>query len=120
MSVIYESKIVEVGQSCSEMLDAEMLIIFHEDVPAELKDVAAIHLNSEWASEVVVGDILQIGNQEYVIKKVGEKANETLQSLGHCTINFGMEGADLPGTITVDGEGLPIIEEGNVIKFKRI
>ncbi|GAB2546126.1 PTS glucitol/sorbitol transporter subunit IIA [Gracilibacillus alcaliphilus] len=118
MSVIYQSKIVEIGASCQEMLEAGMLIIFHENVPAELKDIAAVHQENNWHGEVHVGDKVYLGEQVYTVKKVGNKVNETLHALGHCTIKFEDDGTDLPGNLEVEGATLPILEEGKIIKFE--
>ncbi|MDC3424570.1 PTS glucitol/sorbitol transporter subunit IIA [Aquibacillus sp. 3ASR75-11] len=118
MSTIYSSVIKELGKDLEEILQADMLIIFNDTVPDELKDVSAIHEQGEWKGEVQVGDELILGEANYRVTFVGEKANETLHDLGHCTIKFGHDEPDLPGTICVEGE-TPKLEPGQLIKFVR-
>ena len=118
MSIIYQSQITEIGESCQEMLDVGMLIIFHDNVPAELKDIAAVHEENKWNGEVKTGDTLSIGEQIYTVKKVGQKVNETLHALGHCTIKFDDDGANLPGNFELEGTSSPVLEPGLAIKFE--
>ncbi|MRH41521.1 hypothetical protein GH741_02390 [Aquibacillus halophilus] len=119
MNTIYSSVIKDLGNDVGEILQADVLIIFNDTVPNELKSVAAIHEQGEWHGEVEIGDDLIIGDIVYRVTFVGEKANETLHKLGHCTIKFGHEGPDLPGTICVGCNETPQLEKGQSIKFVR-
>ncbi|UFT98601.1 PTS glucitol/sorbitol transporter subunit IIA [Radiobacillus kanasensis] len=120
MIIIYESVITELGKDIDSLLSADMLVIFNETAPDELKEISAIHRHEPWKSEVEVGDQLVIGDDAYEITCVGGKVNETLHTLGHCTISFsGDTETDMPGTLCVEKKALPILQEEVAIKFIR-
>lgn len=120
MKPLFHSTIVRIGGMVNDFLQEETLILFNQDVPAELHEMAILHTKSECADPVRPGDYLLIRDKRLLITSVGEKANETLQSIGHCTVK--MDGSDvpqLPGMIHVERDVLPPLEIGNVIAFVR-
>ncbi|MCM2676131.1 PTS glucitol/sorbitol transporter subunit IIA [Alkalicoccobacillus plakortidis] len=119
-TTVYQSEIIELGSQTGIFLEENMLVIFNETVPADLKDISAIHKKTELLHHVVVGDTLQIQDNHYKILFVGEKANETLRDLGHCTIEFsGKSFSDLPGTLCVEKKVAPNLEIGGKIAIYR-
>ncbi|TSB47252.1 PTS glucitol/sorbitol transporter subunit IIA [Alkalicoccobacillus porphyridii] len=110
---VYQTEFIELGSQTSIFLEENMLIIFNETVPADLKDISAVHKQTELLQNVEVGDTLHIQGEQYKILFVGEKANETLRDLGHCTIEFsGKSSSDLPGTLCVEKKDVPQLEVG--------
>ncbi|MDN7241165.1 PTS glucitol/sorbitol transporter subunit IIA [Planococcus sp. N028] len=104
----YESKITEIGADVEMFVEEHMLVIFNETVPDALKSFGVIHEKAELFGQVEAGDILEINGARYNILFVGEKVNETLREIGHCTIAFnGERDAQLPGTMCVEKKELP-------------
>ncbi|MFK3939940.1 PTS glucitol/sorbitol transporter subunit IIA [Alkalihalobacillus sp. NPDC078783] len=119
-TTIYESTFIELGEQTEIFLEENMLVIFNETVPADLKNISAVHKQTEFKHEVVVGDTLRLQESDYKILFVGEKANDTLRDLGHCTIEFsGQSVSDLPGTIVVEKKPVPKLEVGGKLAFYR-
>ncbi|WP_273124249.1 PTS glucitol/sorbitol transporter subunit IIA [Bacillus weihaiensis] len=114
----YQSKITEIGADVKTFLSEGMMIIFNSTAPADLKTIAVVHEIAELQQDVVAGDYLEINGEKYEILFVGDKVNETLKDLGHCTIMFnGETTADLPGTMTVEKKTLPTLKIDSELKF---
>lgn len=112
----YNVKITGYGSMALDFLTENMLIIFNENAPPELKEISVWHDISELASELNVGDLMDIAGKEYFVTAVGDEANYTLKTMGHCSLRF--DGADtpqLPGTVHLSGDGVPEIEIGKSI-----
>ncbi|MGI2327121.1 PTS glucitol/sorbitol transporter subunit IIA [Planococcus sp. YIM B11945] len=104
----YESNITEIGADVEMFAEENMLVIFNETVPEALKSFGVIHEKTDLLSQVEAGDILEINGERYSILFVGDKVNETLKEIGHCTIAFnGETDAPLPGTMCVEKKELP-------------
>ncbi|KIY22090.1 MULTISPECIES: PTS glucitol/sorbitol transporter subunit IIA [Mesobacillus] len=114
---IYDSVVTDIGKEVEAFLKEGMIIIFYESVPDELKNISITHKKQEWLSDVKVGHKFKLNSNVYSITFVGDKVNETLKELGHCTIKFGLEGPDLPGTLCVQEKEVPNIEVGSSIQF---
>lgn len=99
----YAGYILEVGPMVPEMLEAGVLVLFGEQAPAELREIAIVHNGRQLAEPITHGDMLVLGNMSCVITAVGGMANENLAELGHIVIkaNCASE-TDLPGEISVE------------------
>lgn len=118
--MVLASKITKIGEDVELFLEEKMLVLFNETVPAELASIALIHSQEEMSGNVEVGDYFSLGDSKYAVLSVGNKANETLHELGHCTIKFGEpKEDDLPGVIVVEDKEVPTLQPGMVIKFER-
>lgn len=114
----YESKITEIGADVEMFVEENMLVIFNETVPEALKSFGVIHEKAELLAQVESGDILEINGSQYNILFVGEKVNETLKEIGHCTIAFnGERDAQLPGTMCVEKKDLPALSVNGHIRI---
>ncbi len=83
------------------------IIIFDNDAPPELADIAILHEKAELSTDPAVGDKLTICNKTFRITAIGYEALQTLRTLGHCTLKFtGKDEADLPGCMMLKGERL--------------
>ncbi|SDJ56637.1 PTS glucitol/sorbitol transporter subunit IIA [Salimicrobium halophilum] len=112
------SKVTSVGAESGLMRAENMLVLFHEDVPNELKEFAIVHDNKEIKKDVQAGDRFIINDETFEILFVGGKANETLKEMGHATFQFnGESNSDLPGTICLEAKEIPEIEESHSIQI---
>jgi PTS system glucitol/sorbitol-specific IIA component len=114
----YEAKITEIGEEVEIFSEENMMVIFNDTVPEELRSFAVIHEKALLHEHVEAGDFLEINGERYEILFVGSKVNDTLQDLGHCTISFnGDASADLPGTMCVEHKPLPELALGAEIRI---
>ena len=87
--------------------DCNFMILFNEDAPAELAEIAVLHTKAELAADPAVGDTMMICDKVYDITAVGDEALHTLRQLGHCTLSFkGGSEPERPGCIMLEGEPL--------------
>ena len=87
--------------------DCNFMILFDEDAPAELAEIAVLHTKAELAADPAVGDTMMICDKVYDITAVGDEALHTLRQLGHCTLSFkGGSEPERPGCIMLEGEPL--------------
>jgi len=102
----YSVSISGIGAEALDLLEhTNALIIYDDDAPAELQEIAVVHTPSPVHAMPEVGDMVMLCGKEFYISAIGEKALDTLEALGHCTLCF--EGGDtpkLPGYIMLDGE----------------
>lgn len=117
--MIYESKVLEIGEDVEAFLEEKLVVLFNESVPEDLKSVAIVHEDKKMNGKVEVGNFFILGNESFKILAVGDKANETLDDLGHCTIKFAEPSEeDLPGMIIVEDKDIPELAVGMTVKFQ--
>ena len=95
--------------------DCNFLILFNEDAPEELAEIAVLHTKAELAADPAPGDTLVLCGQVYDVTAVGDEALHTLRELGHCTLSFkGGSEPERPGCIMLAGEPLTaaVIQKG--------
>lgn len=120
MTKKYESQIIEIGEEVELFAEESMLIIFNDTVPEALRMIGVIHKKSDLLGEVEVGDVLEISGESYNILFVGNKVNETLKDIGHCTIVFnGEKTAELPGTMCVEKKPMPTLTVNSEIRIAK-
>ncbi|MED1949769.1 PTS glucitol/sorbitol transporter subunit IIA [Brevibacillus centrosporus] len=120
MNTLFTSTVVSIGAMVPDFLNENMLILFNQDAPEELHDMAVLHTKSAHTEEIKPGDILLLGDTQLQVTSVGEKANETLQNIGHCTVKAdGSETPQLPGNIHVAKVDFPPLEVGLNVAFIR-
>lgn len=114
----YLSQITAIGPSALSMLEANMLIIFNDNAPAELAEITVMHKIETLKEDVAKGDIVTLGGHDYEVLFVGSEANYTLKELGHCTFYLygeGVEYRELPGYIVLKCDEQPEIKVGQTI-----
>lgn len=117
---MYRSVISGYGKDIGEFLEQGLLIVFSEEVPDALREISMQHNYTGTEDNMEVGDIVRIGSRTYRITAVGESANETFRTMGHCTFCFeGSARANLPGEVHLIGEGLPLIAVGAEFQIKK-
>ncbi|MBR0411315.1 MAG: PTS glucitol/sorbitol transporter subunit IIA [Eubacterium sp.] len=112
----YSSEITGFGPEAFEFLEPELalnfVIIFNEDAPPELAELAILHKKEKLIAPPAKGDILMVGENVYTITAVGDEVQHTLAELGHCTLAFGGgEEAFRPGCIMLEG---PMLSKDSV------
>ncbi|MGI8386516.1 PTS glucitol/sorbitol transporter subunit IIA [Robertmurraya sp. P23] len=115
----YETKINKLGPSVSEFLGEKMFILFGENAPIELAEYCLLIDVNPVEGDIVVGDILKMGNKEYSITAVGDAVKKNLVSLGHITLKFdGSQSPELPGTLYLEEANITAdIEPGSEIQI---
>ena len=112
----YNVTVTGLGDMALAFLDPSMemrfVILFNEDAPAELAELAILHTKAELTEVPAPGDTMVIGSKTYKVTAVGDEAIHTLKELGHCTLAFTADTEPYrPGCINLDGE---IITEADV------
>ena len=105
----YDVTVTGLGSMALEFLNPEMemrfVILFNNDAPAELADLAILHTQGEMTEAPAPGDTMKIGSKTYKVTAVGDEAIQTLATLGHCTLAFTSDTTPYrPGCINLDGE----------------
>ena len=105
----YDVTVTGLGDMALAFLDPAMemrfVILFNDDAPAELAELAILHTQYEMTEAPAPGDTMKIGEKTYKITAVGDEAIHTLKELGHCTLAFTADTEPYrPGCINLDGE----------------
>ena len=105
----YDVTVTGLGPMAMEFLSPEMemqfVILFNDDAPAELGELAILHTQGVLMAPPVPGDTMVIGSKTYKITAVGDEAVHTLETLGHCTLAFSGDAEPYrPGCLMLDGE----------------
>lgn len=117
----YTSEITKLGPLVDEFLrDGNFLIIYNDRAPEELREMAMIHADNKILEPVKVGDKIRLGNQSYTVTAIGDEANNTLASLGHCTFCFNAKKeVELPGQIELSPADVkPILTAGDLFEIE--
>lgn len=111
----YCTVITKVGTMARELLEAGILIIFNENAPETIAEVCYMHPPVSLEDEVKTGDVVILGQEDYLVTEVGSEANTTLKELGHCSFCFDEEREILPGMIRLKGENYPKLRQGDSV-----
>ena len=104
---IYQTELKEIGAEVEAFLEERYLILFELGAPPELAEMSVLHDCSHMREEPpVAGDVLAIGEMEFRITAVGEKAWKNIKDLGHAVFVFnGANEAEMPGQICLEETG---------------
>ena len=101
----------EAALSFMEDPEANFIIIFNNNAPAELAEFSVLHTTPNYNEDPAVGDTLFICDKAFNITAIGDEALHTLKELGHCTLSFnGGSSPERPGCIMLDGDA-PLVRE---------
>jgi PTS system D-sorbitol-specific IIA component, Gut family (TC 4.A.4.1.1) len=118
MSALYQVKIQSLGEFATEALEDNMMIIFSDIAPEEVKDYCFIHCHDQLKGEIKPGSKVKISDRSFPITAVGDVVNKNLSELGHITIRFdGEYSAEFPGCVHVEGSRPDSIVCGDEITF---
>lgn len=121
MKFLMDSRVTKIGSLVADFVEQEkMLILFFENAPEELHEMALLHRITPLRGEIQAGDRFLLGNHGYRVISVGDQANETLRELGHCTIKFtGKPAPELPGMVEVEAKSVGGIDVDVPLCFVR-
>ena len=101
-------EITSIGEESLLFLDdpnANFIIIFNNNAPAELAEFSVLHTPANYNADPAVGDTLIIGDKAFTITAIGDEALHTLRQIGHCTLSFkGGTAPERPGCIMLAGD----------------
>ncbi|HWQ79337.1 MAG TPA: PTS glucitol/sorbitol transporter subunit IIA [Anaerovoracaceae bacterium] len=114
----YKSQITGFGPLALDFLGEDMIIVFNDNAPSELAELSVLHRESPVDRDIRAGDVVIFGDYSYVVTAVGEEANRTFRTMGHCTFKFtGKEQTELPGHIELSGQELPVMKIGDLLEI---
>jgi len=120
MKAFYKTTVTALGELYGEFFEQGMVVVFNENAPPELAELAALHTAAALETPVRTGDRVVLGDKRYQVTAVGEEANYTLGKMGHCTFVFtGADTPELTGHIVLQGEGLPDLKPGSPFEIWR-
>ena len=113
----YAVTITAVGSLARNFLENNnSVIILDEGIRPNLADMVVQHTEGQLTKDIKAGDTLTVGDLAFKVVRVGEIANQTIRTEGHCTLVFNTEGT-MPGQIIVQGPVLPRLKAGDMITF---
>ncbi|MCL2589061.1 MAG: PTS glucitol/sorbitol transporter subunit IIA [Oscillospiraceae bacterium] len=110
----YKTRVTKIGDMVADFISQQILIVYNDNCPPELAELSVCHTVAELARDVRPGDVVFLGDKDYVVTAVGGEANHTLSTMGHCTLSFkGQDTVELPGHIELSGDGMPEVNPGD-------
>lgn len=119
---IYSTKVVALGGEVGTFIEAaKMIILFEESLALpELRDMCVMHVGNQVEDTIKVGDVLQIGGDEFKILKVGSEVQANLTNLGHITLKFDGGKEDvLEGSLHLEEKPIPNVAADTEISISR-
>jgi glucitol/sorbitol PTS system EIIA component len=106
VTAYYESTILRSGKEAADLLAGGVLILYADPIPDALESVSVVHSPSgPPAAKMEPGHVMTVGDQQVRLVKVGELANDNLESLGHVVVYLdpGEDATLLPGAVHASG-----------------
>ena len=115
-----DTEVTAVGELAPEFLEAGIIVLFGDDAPEELQEVAVVHHSSVNVGGVSPGDVVSVTDGDTTttmqVLAVGDVANDNLTNLGHLVLKRnGETEAALPGDVCCDEGPIPAITPGDRI-----
>lgn len=112
------TRVVTVGDMADAFHSEGIMVLFGEDAPEELRDVAVVHRPSINAGGISVEDLVTITHGDdmtsFRVLAVGHVANENLVNLGHLVLKRNGETTPaLPGDVCCEAGDLPQVGPGD-------
>lgn len=119
-AVRLDTEVTGVGELAPEFLEAGIVVLFGDDAPEELQEVAVVHHATVNVGGVSPGDVVTVtsGSDTTTMQvlAVGDVANDNLTNLGHLVLKRnGETEAALPGDVCCDEGPIPSITPGDRI-----
>ncbi len=105
MSVLFRTRVTEIGPEVADLAEGGVVILFADGSPPELAEVSVLHKAEGEASDdaPTKGASIAIGAVTAAITAVGESAWAKVREIGHVVINFNGAGqAERPGEICAE------------------
>lgn len=117
--VKYQARITHIGPYVSEFVQENVLVFFGSEAPEELAEFAILHDGKALEGQLVPGDKIFLGDDDYGVLAVGEVANSNLANLGHLVVKVnGQSEPEMPGDVCVEAKPLPLIEVGMLVRIE--
>ncbi|QMV16836.1 PTS system glucitol/sorbitol-specific transporter subunit IIA [Vibrio spartinae] len=118
MTFQFKATITEIGMLANEALKENMIILFNQTAPEDVRDYCFIHDQGQHVGAITTQSTLLIADKDFIVTAVGSAVSQNLANLGHITIKFdGQLEPEQPGTVHVIGHCPNIIHVGNEIVF---
>ncbi|WP_423840858.1 PTS glucitol/sorbitol transporter subunit IIA [Vibrio mytili] len=118
MSLQFKATIIDIGTLANESLEENMLILFNQSAPEDVKEYCFIHDQGIDAGVISTQSTLLIAENDFIVTAVGSAVSQNLANLGHITIKFdGQLEPEQPGTVHVIGNCPRSINIGDEIIF---
>lgn len=115
----YATKIKEIGPNAKDFLEEDMMVIFGDDAPPELRPYCFLVEHIGTKQDVEVGDELKLDDETYAIIGIGDQVNKNLQNLSHITMNFnGRVDDSMAGTLYLENKKAIEVGVGSTIIIK--
>ena len=123
--ILYQSTITGIGDKVAELLNGNMIVLFCDLVPEEMQEICVLHKFVKPPHyNFRKGDIIQIGDQEFVMEIVGDEVMHTFKGMGHLTIRYTSDVTEeiplLPGFVLAKFDSRPVIKVGDPLIISRI
>lgn len=122
-AVVWAARVTGVGDLATSFFDEGMVVLFGDDAPEELQDVAVVHTVTHALADgdgVRPGDVARLGEVQLSVLAVGPVANDNLRSLGHLVLKRnGETEAALPGDVCCDTGPIPALTAGDPMVVTR-
>jgi PTS system glucitol/sorbitol-specific IIA component len=110
----YQAQVTFIGPMVSEFVSHNILVLFGNEAPEELREFAVIHDGAVLIANIEVGDSIQLSGKTYHILAIGEVSNSNLANLGHLVLKFNGETVpEMPGDVCLENAELPEIQIGS-------
>jgi glucitol/sorbitol PTS system EIIA component len=117
-TVRYQSTVTGVGELAGEFFAEGIVVLFGDDAPEELLEVAVVHAPQVTEGGLEPGDRIVLGDETLTITAVGPVANENLVDLGHLVIKRnGAQTHAQPGDVCCDEGAIPELTPGDVFRI---
>lgn len=115
----YESTVTGVGELAGEFFAEGIVVLFGDDAPEELQEVAVVHAPMVTTGGVRPGDRIVLGDASLTVTAVGPVANDNLVNLGHLVIKRnGAQEHSQPGDVCCDEGVIPELAAGDPIRVE--
>jgi PTS system glucitol/sorbitol-specific IIA component len=114
-----DTEVTDVGGLAAEFFAGGIIVLFGDDAPEELQEVAVVHHAEVNVGGVSAGDTVTLTRDDETtatmrVLAVGDVANQNLVNLGHLVLKRnGSTDAALPGDVCCDEGPIPTITAGD-------
>ncbi len=119
----YSTIINEIGPNAKDFLEEDMMVIFGNDAPPELRPYCFLVEHNGLKENIMVGDQLVLDTTTYEIIGLGDQVNKNLNDLSHITLNFkGQVDDAMAGTLYLENKKAVELNVGSkiVIESKEV
>lgn len=118
--IVYDTVVDAIGELVPAFREQGMLVFFGANAPEELHDFCILHTVTTQGENLLAGDVVHIGEDEFTILAVGDVASANLMNLGHLNLKAnGQTTPEMPGDVNIAEQELPEVTIGTRIVITR-